>query len=345
MNDEKDTRDEAKAGANVPAEQNAAPETGSAQDAGNGGGGGQTAPERRPPRASRQDISAAFGDAMGSGGGSGEGGADADADARRRQSHSDSVYNGRLGAAMRENNDLRRRLAEQERRIAELEARASAAPAAADGGGGGGDDEDVGDGTFDEATRKGIARMIERRARAFESRIGQMDAELEQWRDGAARRAFAETQARSAEGVERRWPGLLHDIAGSLREAWRDFCASEDPVTGTSYGASLHEATRRGAESAAVRVFEEFVRSSDLGGRYGGGAAFDAPPSRTLNPADPLSGRGGAGGGQVWPSRDAILEAMDKVQLAERRGQIDRAERARRMKELDDALRAGRYAR
>lgn len=293
----------------------------------------------------QDDVLAALGAAApsGSDGGRtdpGDGGADArdvgGSDSGR--DHGAAVYNGRLGAAMRENNELKRQLAEERAKYEKLAKEAEAAKKAVDFSDVKGYDE------LEETSRGAVEGMIRKATdaigRRFEEKLSAMEGERRGYEERMRRETYAKAQDGLLKDVDGKWPGLIRRVgSGDLADAWQRFCATEDPITGTTFGRSLSSATGRGAVSAAARVFGEFVRANRLEGQFN--AASLAEPSRGAAPGGARSDA--TAGGQVWQSREAILAEMQKVQQRERQGLIDRATRQKQMNALEDAFRSGRF--
>ena len=249
-------------------------------------------------------------------------------------SHAASVYNGRLGKAMRDNNELKRQLAEMREKLAAYERKETdAALMGVEGAS-----------ALDEESRAGVVSIVRASADALRKEMATMRRDTEDAEAKAEERArmatVQRTQMEAGLAVEAKFPGLVRRVgSGDLRPAWVAFCREEDPITGTTWGESLAAAAARGSVPAASRVFAEFVSARGLAPQFQIGALS---PTGASAPAVPRSQPGGADA-KVWPSKRAILDEMDAVLAAERRGSIDRKTRVERLAELEDAVRSRRY--
>ena len=273
-----------------------------------------------------------------------EGGNEA-ADASKN-AHSASVYNGRLGAAMRENNALKKSAQEKDEEIARLKAQLAEKEAAKafsfDG--------IEGAENLDDDSRRIMGAAIDK-VRAENKR--QLDAIRQEYQADRALRATASNEAVKKEtfekvsrDIEARYPGFMARISsgGDLAQAWVAFTHNEkDELTGTYWGSALGEAAARGSTMATSRVIEEFVKRNNLA-RQHDGSGLNATPPASKGGADSFAGGvRDSQGRKVWPSKDAIFAAMEKVQRDERRGMISADERRKQLTQLEDDVREGRY--
>ena len=154
------------------------------------------------------------------------------------------------------------------------------------------------------------------------------------------KRKIGETQNAAAVELEKKYPGFFNRIkpGGDLNAAYKTFLSATDSYAGMQHAAVINRASRNGRSDTVVQVFEKFISENGLSGQYqiptGGprSAAASAGPAGT-----------DADGRKVWPSKQAILDAMDKVQVDERRGMISAADRRKKLEALEDDFRAGRY--
>ena len=181
------------------------------------------------------------------------------------QAHATSVHNGRLGAAMRENNSLKKSLSEKDEEIArlreQLEASRKTLPPKERY-------KDVeGIDNFDDDTVKLVDAIAEKREAAIRQQLDE-----QRRRNEELERRFAMSGAKSSEDevkaavwreVEARTPGLLARVSGGgdLVDAWTAFTHNEtDKETGLKWGAALGEALKRGYAYGITRVFDQFVQ-------------------------------------------------------------------------------------
>jgi len=262
------------------------------------------------------------------------------------QAHATSVHNGRLGAAMRENNSLKKSLSEKDEEIArlreQLEASRKTLPPKERY-------KDVeGIDNFDDDTVKLVDAIAEKREAAIRQQL-----EEQRKRNEELERRFAMSGAKSSEDevkaavwreVEARTPGLLARVSGGgdLVDAWTAFTHNEkDPATGLPWGTALGEALKRGYAPGITRVFEQFVERNGLARQHDGTGLAPTPPA-----SKGAGGEGGlrdSNGRKVWPSKQAIFDEMERVSAAERRGSITSAERHKQLEALEDDFRSGRY--
>lgn len=257
--------------------------------------------------------------------------------------HSESVYNGRLGAAMRENNSLKQSLSEKDAEIKRLQEQlaAQSKPKGVDWG------SVPNSENFDSDTKSLIDAVAAQQKAEFDRQIAERDRRIEELSKArtasdAGRRA-EETKAAAWREVEARNPGLRQRICGGgdLYDAWVKFSQEQDRATGLPFGTALGQALSRNYAEGMVRVVDEFVQRNNLARQHDGTG---------LNPTPPASkGAGGEGGvrdsngRKVWPSKQAIFDEMERVSAAERRGSITSAERRKQLEALEDDARQGRY--
>lgn len=189
-------------------------------------------------------------------------------------------------------------------------------------------------------TVAGVAREIAgRQAAAYKAELSEVKRASDAVLSASQTRRREETWGAVVGAMEQRYPGLIRRIApgGDLNAAYLRFLGATDEYAGRDHKSLLNGALTGGRTAGAQQVFEKFVSEAGLAGQYQvqtGAPRAAAAPATT---ADPDVGR------KVWPSKQAILDAMDKVQVDERRGMISAADRRKKLEALEDDFRAGRY--
>ena len=248
--------------------------------------------------------------------------------------HRKAVNDGRLRKASEELKAERERNAELQRQIEELRAKAEEKEVGVIPGTEGLDD--VGQGSIRSAAewnRKRIMSDVDRRFNAIEQKYAATAA-------ASLQSAQQKANDEAAAELERAYPGLLARIGtGDLAGAWADFRRGQDGFSGMTRDAILQNAQKRGSGAPIVQLVREFVQGCDLARQY------QQLPAGIPRTAAASAGPAGtdADGRKVWPSKQAILDAMDKVQVDERRGMISAADRRKKLEALEDDFRAGRY--
>ena len=198
------------------------------------------------------------------------------------------------------------------------------------------DPADVDD-AFAETTAAGLNAVRDQVRKEMKGEIDAMRAEMTASREAATAAETRRNLERTLKEVEGIAPGLVVRIArGDLKDRWNSFLDGTDPFSGASLRGILQGAVRGGRTDAAREVYARFVREAGLSGQYGGVTL--APPRG----AAPVAART-SGGGEVYPSRDAIFAEMDKLTAMKRRGTIDQKTYVAKSDELENALREGRY--
>lgn len=247
------------------------------------------------------------------------------------QAHAASVHNGRLGAAMRENNSLKKSLSEKDEEIArlreQLEASRKTLPPKERY-------KDVeGIDNFDDDTVKLVDAIAEKREAAIRQQLDE-----QRRRNEELERRVAMSGAKSSEDevkaavwreVEARTPGLLARVSGGgdLVDAWTAFTHNEnDPATGLPWGTALGEALKRGYAPGITRVFEQFVQRNGLAKQHDGTGYAATPPASRGAPAP--------SGGAAAMSEDQIVAEMSRLDSLFKQGRIDKKTRDAKYAEL-----------
>lgn len=247
------------------------------------------------------------------------------------QAHAASVHNGRLGAAMRENNSLKKSLSEKDEEIArlreQLEASRKTLPPKERY-------KDVeGIDNFDDDTVRMVDAITEKRVADFRQQL-----EEQRKRNEELERRVAMSGAKSQEDdvkaavwreVEARTPGLLARVSGGgdLVDAWTAFTHNEnDPATGLPWGTALGEALKRGYAPGIIRVFDQFVQRNGLAKQHDGTGYAATPPASRGAPAP--------SGGAAAMSEDQIVAEMSRLDSLFKQGRIDKKTRDAKYAEL-----------
>ena len=247
------------------------------------------------------------------------------------QAHATSVHNGRLGAAMRENNSLKKSLSEKDEEIArlreQLEASRKTLPPKERY-------KDVeGIDNFDDDTVKLVDAITEKSVAAIRQQLDE-----QRKRNEELERRFAMSGAKSSEDevkaavwreVEARTPGLLARVSGGgdLVDAWTAFTHNEkDPATGLPWGTALGEALKRGYAPGITRVFDQFVQRNGLARQHDGTGYAATPPASRGAPAP--------SGGAAAMTEDQIVAEMSRLDSLFKQGRIDKKTRDAKYAEL-----------
>ena len=247
------------------------------------------------------------------------------------QAHAASVHNGRLGAAMRENNSLKKSLSEKDDEIArlkeQLEASRKTLPPKERY-------KDVaGIDAFDDDTVRIVDAIAEKREAAIRQQLDE-----QRRRNEELERRVAMSGAKSSEDevkaavwreVEARTPGLLARVSGGgdLVDAWTAFTHNEtDKETGLKWGAALGEALKRGYAYGITRVFDQFVQRNGLAKQHDGTGYAATPPASRGAPAP--------SGGAAAMSEDQIVAEMSRLDSLFKQGRIDKKTRDAKYAEL-----------
>lgn len=247
------------------------------------------------------------------------------------QAHATSVHNGRLGAAMRENNSLKKSLSEKDAEIAQLKEQLEASRRTLPPKERYKDVEGIDN--FDDETVKLVDAIAERREASIRQQLDEQrrrNEELERRVAMSGARADEdEVKAAVWREVEARTPGLLARVSGGgdLVDAWTAFTHGEkDPATGLPWGTALGEALKRGYAPGITRVFEQFVARNGLARQHDGtGLAPTPPPSRGAPPPS---------GGAAAMTEDQIVAEMNRLDGLFKQGRIDKKTRDAKYAEL-----------
>lgn len=251
------------------------------------------------------------------------------------QAHAASVHNGRLGAAMRENNSLKKSLSEKDEEIARLKEQLEASRKSLPPKERYKDVEGID--AFDDDTVRIVDAIAEKREAAIRQQL-----EEQRKRNEELERRVAQSGAKSQEDdvkaavwreVEARTPGLLARVSGGgdLVDAWTAFTHQEnDPATGLPWGTALGEALKRGYVPGITRVFEQFVQRNGLAKQHDGTGYAATPPESRGAPAP--------SGGAAAKSEDQIAAEMSRIDEAFKHGRIDKKTRDAKYAELLSAI-------
>lgn len=247
------------------------------------------------------------------------------------KAHATSVHNGRLGAAMRENNSLKKSLSEKDAEIAQLKEQLEASRRTLPPKERYKDVEGIDN--FDDETVKLVDAIAERREASIRQQLDEQrrrNEELERRVAMSGARADEdEVKAKVWREVEARTPGLLARVSGGgdLVDAWTAFTHGEkDPATGLPWGTALGEALKRGYAPGITRVFEQFVARNGLARQHDGtGLAPTPPPSRGAPPPS---------GGAAAMTEDQIVAEMNRLDGLFKQGRIDKKTRDAKYAEL-----------
>ncbi len=255
------------------------------------------------------------------------------------QAHAESVRNGRLGAAMRENNSLKKSLSEKDEEIARLKEQLEASRKTLPPKERYKDVEGID--AFDDDTVRIVDAIAEKREAAIRQQL-----EEQRKRNEELERRVAQSGEKSQEDdvkaavwrdVEARTPGLLARVSGGgdLVDAWTAFTHNEnDPATGLPWGTALGEALKRGYAPGITRVFDQFVQRNGLARQHDGTGYAATPPESRGAPAP--------SGGAAAMAEEKILAEMDRLDYLYKHGRIDKKTRDNKYAELVEASARGR---